>query len=649
MVVAEGMNPPIAHHRPRQDAHRQHVLLSRILYVITGAVLIIGTGLLMNFRQQYSQQSKWINQTLAGIIDIQSAAGDFNALLAQFHAEVNPNPSAALQLQHALDRMEDGVVAVFKKPPDTAESFFELPPLQNKFKILQEAWSSLQSQVQGLNYSYLPRELINVQETHDRFLVQLSGVSRGLIETQVGNESARSWIAGIMYIWMLASALLLLWSIWSSSNSRLETLALNIQLERRVDDRTRELERANLFLGNVQSSLASALVVSDAAGQIVTWNSAAERLWNYPRPAALGQNIFHWELFSQTPDLIQALQQAQQTQQLVSIPEITLEVQRENRRFCRLSIAPLVGPRQHLHGLVVLVDDVTELVTARQELASRTDEAQHANQILQRVNGELENFVYAASHDLRSPLVNLEGLTRKLDKSWQQVHEGFHHGAADVDYETLQPLLDHDIPKALQRIHTSIAKFGGIIDGLLRLSRNNRQELNWIELDMNQLVARMVEMHSATLEANGVGLFVGELPNAWGDHAVVDQVWSNLFENALNYLDSNRAGEIVLEGERGERFNTYYVRDNGIGIAPEHIHKIFRIFERLQPQHCAGEGLGLAIVKRIVERHGGEMGVESSPEQGTCFWFTLPAREEFVIHHKSIWPRDAQAVAGDNS
>lgn len=170
-------------------------------------------------------------------------------------------------------------------------------------------------------------------------------------------------------------------------------------------------------------------------------------------------------------------------------------------------------------------------------------------------------------------------------------------------------LADGDMSEAIHFIQTAVRRLGGIIDALLRLSRAGRLEYQWQTVEVGATVTRVAEALRATVEEKGATVTVQHLPPAWGDSTALEQVFANLIGNALNYLDPNRPGLIEVGSVGGaacgpdeeSALRTYYVRDNGLGIAEAYLPKVFQAFQRLHPDVAKGEGMGLAIVRRIVE------------------------------------------------
>ena len=198
----------------------------------------------------------------------------------------------------------------------------------------------------------------------------------------------------------------------------------------------------------------------------------------------------------------------------------------------------------------------------------------------------------------------------------------------------------------------AVARAAAIIEALLRLSRAGRLEYRWQRVNVARLVERVLG-GLAEERAQTARIEVGELPPAWGDPAALEQIFGNLIENALHHLDPARPGRVEIgalaaggesggesaaepgknagkdsgkteAGEPGERTRTYFVRDNGVGIAQAYVPKLFRAFQRLHGGESPGQGTGLALARRIVERHGGRIWVESTEGAGSTFFVALP-------------------------
>jgi signal transduction histidine kinase len=155
-------------------------------------------------------------------------------------------------------------------------------------------------------------------------------------------------------------------------------------------------------------------------------------------------------------------------------------------------------------------------------------------------------------------------------------------------------------------------------------------------IDMNRLITEVVNAFEFQLKESGVTLHAGELPVCFGNELQITQVFSNLLNNALKYLDPARPGEITISGEerlvedKPRRYVLYCVADNGIGISPEYHKKIFELFSRLYPDETDGEGLGLTIVNKIISRHHGKVWVESEVGEGSKFYILLPVLPAFA-------------------
>ncbi|MCK5174605.1 MAG: PAS domain S-box protein, partial [Planctomycetes bacterium] len=242
-------------------------------------------------------------------------------------------------------------------------------------------------------------------------------------------------------------------------------------------------------------------------------------------------------------------------------------------------------------------------------------------------NKELQSVVYVASHDLRSPLINIQGFSGELVKNCRQLLE--YLGLEDISdkgREDLKPILEEDIPQALEFITASTDKMQTLLDGLLKISRIGTSPLKIEPLDMNQLVKQVVDAMNFQIQSCDAVVTVDELPPCLGDAGRTSQVFSNLLDNAVKYLDPGREDLVRVTGRSEDNRCIYCVEDNGVGIDEDYQAKVFEIFHRLDPGGSVpGEGLGLTIISRILDRQDGNILLDSKPDRGSRFYISLPS------------------------
>jgi PAS domain S-box-containing protein len=308
--------------------------------------------------------------------------------------------------------------------------------------------------------------------------------------------------------------------------------------------------------------------------------------------------------------------------------EITISKLEAGGELLLAAIVRDAGDRKKYEdALLSLNQDLEERVRARTaELAER-------NLQLTQKTEENEMFVYSVSHDLRSPLVNLEGFSEELHAVIRDLERLLADVRIPADVrKQANDLLTGGARESVKFIRAATGRLGRIIDALLRLSRAGRVVYQMQALDVTGIARRVADSLHRTAGEKKAEVVLGELPPAWGDPAAVDQVFANLVGNALNYLDPARPGRVevgVLPPDPAAgKTRTYFVRDNGIGIPPPYQGKLFQALQRLHPDKAPGEGIGLAIVRRVLERLGGSIRVESEVGKGTTFYFTLPTPAE---------------------
>lgn len=273
----------------------------------------------------------------------------------------------------------------------------------------------------------------------------------------------------------------------------------------------------------------------------------------------------------------------------------------------------------------------------QQRVNERTVELTMANQKLVQKFHENEMFVHGVSHDLRSPLVNLQGFSNELALTCHEIRKIF----ADSEMpgplrQRVLALLDGDATESIHYIQSAVTRVSNIIDALLRLSRAGSVEYQRQAVDLSAVVGRIVESMAGTIAERGATVAVKNLQVIWGDPTALERLFANLIGNAVNYLDPKRPGliEVGCAASQADHFgegaamHTVYVKDNGLGIPETWSGKVFQAFQRLHPETTKGEGIGLAIVQRIVGRHGGSVWFESTVGKGTTFFVSLAAAPE---------------------
>ena len=248
------------------------------------------------------------------------------------------------------------------------------------------------------------------------------------------------------------------------------------------------------------------------------------------------------------------------------------------------------------------------------------------NHTLSQQNRELETILSVASHDLRSPLVNVQGFGRELARACATLRAiCIQEDSSGGKKQEMLTIVEQDIPEALHYIQAGAKKMETLLQGVLRLAGLGRLTLRYEQLDMNAMIAGILAGMEYQLKEKEVALQIDDLPPCLGDATLINQLFCNLLDNAHKFLDPSRIGIIQIGGVRDGEWARYTIKDNGLGIHKEHQDKIFQMFHRLNPSETSGDGLGLTIVKRIVDRHHGAIKIESFPGTGTTFTVSLPA------------------------
>ena len=371
-----------------------------------------------------------------------------------------------------------------------------------------------------------------------------------------------------------------------------------------------EIKQSLSLLKATLESTADGILVVDKEGKIVSYNQRFIQMWRIPQSviATRDDNEVLSFVLNQLkePDIFLS-----KVKELYSKPESesydVLDF-KDGRVFERYSMPQQIG--DDVVGRVWSFRNITDRKMAEEEIRKLNEELEQRvierTAQLETANKELESFSYSVSHDLRAPLRSIDGFSR-------------------IVLEEYADKVDDEGKRLLNIVRGSTKKMGALIDDLLALSRIGRKDIEFSKVDMNKLIGAVYEEIRTNMSESQFQFDIGQLPSAYGDPIMIQQVFLNLLTNAIKFTGNKDAAVIEVGGHSGENENVYYVRDNGVGFDMQYADKMFGPFQRLHTdKEFSGTGIGLAIVQRIIQRHGGRIWAEGKVNEGATFYFTLP-------------------------
>jgi PAS domain S-box-containing protein len=373
--------------------------------------------------------------------------------------------------------------------------------------------------------------------------------------------------------------------------------------ERHADHELSRLRQENERLLGIIGSATDAIITVDQHQRITLFNAAAEQMFRSAAADAIGRPLDafipsrfrevhqeHIRRFAETGVTRRTMGAHQQTLLAVRADGVEFPVE--------ATISQVTVGGQRL--FTAIVRDVTQRRRAEEAL-------EHHARELARSNEELERFAYVASHDLQEPMRTVSSFVQLLARRYQG-------------------RLDSTADEYIQFITDGAARMRTLVSDLLEYSRVNSRGGALAATDANAVLRKVLEGLQGIIEAERAEVSSDTLPTVVADQTQLGQVFQNLIGNAIKFHGPDVPRIHVSAVRRGEEW-VFSVRDNGIGIAPEYHERIFIIFQRLHTiEEYGGTGMGLAICKRIVERHGGRMWLESEPQRGSTFFFSVSAR-----------------------
>lgn len=399
--------------------------------------------------------------------------------------------------------------------------------------------------------------------------------------------------------------------------------AINEQLQasdielRKKENTARE---AREFAENIIATVREPLVILDKNLSVISVNRSFLTTFQVTDEETRGKHLYElgnkqWNI----PSLNKLLKEILPQKTIVEDFEIEHNFEKIGRKIMLLNARELRQKKDRKKLILLSVQDITER-------KNRDIKLRILNTELEAKRNELQQLLYITTHDLRSPLVNIQGFNKELAASIKELN-GYlkDESIPESRMENYRLILDEEIPEAMHFISSSAAKMDALLTGLLVLSRLERQKPASNELDMNRLITDVVDNFQFEINKHRIEIDVKRLPNCNGDDLQINQLFSNLIGNALKFFSPERPGKIQISGRIENGFAKYTVEDNGIGIHPNYQEKVFELFHKLDPKK-PGIGLGMNIVKQIIEKYNGKIELESEPNVGTKFSIFLPIR-----------------------
>lgn len=372
---------------------------------------------------------------------------------------------------------------------------------------------------------------------------------------------------------------------------QIEILTIPFEFQKTVDDLSNSLEQ----YATVTENLAGAVLIRNTEGKITYCNPYSEIL--------LG--ISNSELLQSPADRIEEItnerdRPAYRKAHMLSLIGEPFQYRQQYRHtsgvemWAETRVTPLLNQQGEVTATLSIMMDITHQVKVQEQL--------------ERLNSDLTDFNYMISHDLRTPLVTLRGGISMIAPAIAE------HGT------TSQKDMFHHIENAQARLHT-------LVEAVVEYGKINASVFEKTPVDILPLLQQVIDLYRPKIESLSGSISIpSTLPMIIASPLPVTQIFGNLIENALKYRHPERAPEIELSVNREKMSTelTIAVKDNGIGIKPEHISRIFRPFQRVNSGKANGSGIGLACVKKLVDKLDGTISLESIPDEGSIFFIKFP-------------------------
>ena len=348
-----------------------------------------------------------------------------------------------------------------------------------------------------------------------------------------------------------------------------------------------------------------AILSKDLDGIILSWNTGAERLYGYTREEVVGRHVsllIPEGLLDDVERIMSSIRRGERVEHY--------ETRRRRKDGQVIHVSVSVSPLRTAAGVIIgasaIARDITGRVQTEEAIREQARILEASNRRLQHLNQELERFAYVTSHDLREPLRTINAYAELL----RQQYRG---------------RLDPDADEIIDFVVSGTQRMDALIQDLLAHSRAGRLDSRE-HLDAGEVLHDVLADLTATRQDRHAEVTSDPLPGVFADRTDLQHLFQNLLENAIKF--SHREPRVHVTGRVADGWAIFSVRDNGVGIEPEHRGRVFELFQRLRPKDFPGTGVGLALCQKVVQAYGGRIWVDDAEGGGSVFTFTLPASRQ---------------------
>jgi len=436
---------------------------------------------------------------------------------------------------------------------------------------------------------------------------EIQAAAYGLLDQQtqarrtIGNQAALIGVFGSVALF----ALLVLATVTIENGTRRRERLIESLAESQA-----QTKESRDWLQTTITSIGDAVITTDASGKVTLLNRVAQTLTGWNQEDAAGkplEQIFTIRNAGTGLEVENPVNKVLREGQIVGLANHTRLIAKDGRSIpIDDSAAPIRDAHGRIAGVVLVFRDITEREEAEHAVARSLQELRVSNAALSRANEDLNQFAFAASHDLQEPLRMITIYSQLLLKGYR--------GQLDGEALTCIEVINHGT-KRMRELLADLLTY-------TQVSADGQQQVELI--DLNRVFRNALENCKTAIEESRASATSEYLPTVSGYEPHFLQLFQNLISNAIKYRGET-VPQVHFSAAAVDGVWRVSVADNGIGIALEYHQKIFGVFKRLHGTEIPGTGIGLAICQRVVERYGGRIWVESQVNRGATFYFTLPA------------------------